>query len=67
MSELKQNAEYIFWKKTSNLIEIYSPEVFYQKLDYIRNNTVAANIVTDPGYYYYSSANCMSLLKTDEY
>jgi putative transposase len=63
----KQNAEYMFWQKTNNPIEVYSPEIFYQKMDYIHNNPVAANIVTEASYYYYSSANPLSCLKADEY
>ncbi len=63
----KQNAEYMFWQKTNKPIEVYSPDIFYQKMDYIHNNPVAANIVTDPSYYYYSSANPMSPLVVDEY
>jgi hypothetical protein len=41
--------------------------LFYQKMDYIHNNPVAAHIVTDRTYYYYSSSNPMSPLQTDEY
>ena len=29
----KQNSEYMFWQKTNNPIEVYSPDVFYQKMD----------------------------------
>ena len=47
--------------------DLYSPEVFNQKMDYIHNNPVEANIVTDPIFYYYSSANPLSPLKVDEY
>ena len=57
----------MFWQKTSHPIEVYSPEVFYQKMDYIHNNPIMANIVTDPTHYYYSSANPMSPLKVVEY
>jgi putative transposase len=63
----KQNAVYMFWQKTNNPIEVYSPDVFYQKMDYIHNNPVVANIVTDPSYYYYSSANPLSPLIVDEH
>ena len=63
----KQNAVYMFWQKTNNPIEVYSPDVFYQKMDYIHNNPVAANIVTDPSYYYYSSANPFSPLIVNEH
>lgn len=63
----KQNAEYMFWQKTSHPIALYSPAVFDQKVEYIHNNPVEASIVTDPAYYYYSSANPGSPLKVDEY
>jgi putative transposase len=63
----KQNPVYMFWQKTNHPIELYSPEVFHQKMDYIHNNPVAANIVTDQSYYYYSSANPSSPLVVDEY
>jgi len=63
----KQNAEYMFWQKTNHPVELYSTNVFEQKVDYIHNNPVAANIVTDPSYYYYSSANPLSPLIVDEY
>lgn len=63
----KQNAVYMFWQKTVHPNDVFSPTIFYQKLDYIHNNPVASNIVTDPTYYYYSSTNPMSPLQTDEY
>jgi REP element-mobilizing transposase RayT len=63
----KQNPGYMFWQKTNHPIEVYSHEVFEQKIDYIHNNPVAANIVTDPSYYYYSSANPLSPLIVNEY
>ena len=63
----KQNSEYMFWKKTNQPIEVYSPEVFYQKFDYIHNNPVEAKILTDPSYYYYSSANLLTPLKMGVY
>lgn len=63
----KQNSGYMFWQKTSHPIELYSQEIFDQKMDYIHNNPVEANIVTDPVYYYYSSANPLSPLSVNEY
>ena len=63
----KQNPGYMFWQKTSYPIELYSAEVFDQKVDYIHNNPVEANIVTDPSYYYYSSANPLSPFVVDEH
>jgi putative transposase len=63
----KQNSQYMFWQKTNRPTEVYSQNVFEQKQDYIHNNPVAATIVTDPAYYYYSSANPLSPLIVDEY
>jgi len=56
----------MIWQKISHPIEIYSPKVFYQKIDYIHNNPVEANSVTDPSCYFYSCANLLSPLETDE-
>ena len=56
----------MFWQKTNHPIEVYAPEVFYRKMDYIHNNPVAATIVRDPTYYY-SSANPSSPLIVDEH
>nr|MCU0355935.1 transposase [Cytophagales bacterium] len=63
----EQNAENMFWQKTSHPIEVITPEMFRQKMDYIHNNPLAAGIVTDPSYYCYSSANPMSPLKMNDY
>ena len=62
-----QNAERMFWQKTNHPIEIFSAAVFRQKMEYIHNNPVASGLVTDPAYYYYSSANPISPLRTDEW
>jgi REP element-mobilizing transposase RayT len=63
----RQNPGYMFWQKTNHPIEVYSTDVFNQKMDYIHNNPVIANIVTDPSYYFYSSANPLSPLIIDGY
>lgn len=63
----RQNAEVMFWQKTSHPIEMTTPEMFQQKMDYIHNNPITAGIVTDASYYHYSSANPMSPLKIDDY
>ena len=60
----KQNDNFMFWQKTSHPIELYTPEVIDQKIDYIHNNPVVAGIVTEAWAYKYSSANTMSRLKT---
>jgi len=62
-----QNAELMFWQKSNHPTEIMSPKMFRQKMDYIHNNPVEAGIVTDPSYYYYSSANPLSPLKISKY
>ena len=47
---------YHFWKRRSLGIELFSPAVFQQKLDYIHNNPVRAGLCDVPENYYYSSA-----------
>ena len=51
-----KDREYQFWERNSLGIELYSHEVFIQKLDYIHNNPVAAGLCRLPEEYYYSSA-----------
>jgi len=48
--------DYKFWKDGSHAMLIYSPEFFYQKLDYIHKNPVKAMIVEYPEDYLFSSA-----------
>jgi REP element-mobilizing transposase RayT len=48
--------EYRFWKRRSLGIELFSPGVFTQKLEYIHNNPVKAGLCKYPEQYYYSSA-----------
>jgi putative transposase len=45
-----------FWKRNSLGIELFTLEVFKQKLDYIHNNPVSAGICNYAGDYKYSSA-----------
>ena len=52
----KYNKEYQFWKRESLGIELISPAVFQQKLNYIHNNPVKAGLCTNPEDYHYSSA-----------
>ena len=52
----KYDREYQFWKRDSLGIEIFSPAVFEQKLNYIHNNPVKAGLCINPEDYYYSSA-----------
>lgn len=53
------NKKYEFWQRDPLAIELYSPEVIYQKLDYIHLNPLGPNwnLTTDPCEYVYSSAN----------
>ncbi|MFK7953143.1 MAG: transposase [Ekhidna sp.] len=54
----RSNKNFEFWQRDSLAIELYSPEVAYQKLDYIHLNPMSKkwNLVTDPSDYLYSSA-----------
>ena len=45
-----------FWKRNPLGIELFSPRVFDQKLDYIHNNPVVAGLCKNPEEYKYSSA-----------
>lgn len=47
---------YQFWERNSLGIELYSHEVFMQKLGYIHWNPVKAGLCSLPEEYYYSSA-----------
>ncbi len=58
-----QNKELMFWQKTNHPIELDSPSLVDQKIDYVHQNPVTAGIVTDDSYYVYSSANPLSRLK----
>jgi len=53
------NKKYEFWQRDSLAIELYTPEVAYQKLDYIHHNPLAKDwkLCTEPGDYPFSSAN----------
>lgn len=56
---IASNKQYEFWQRDSIAIELYSPEVAYQKLDYIHENPIAKdwNLVNEPSEYMYSSAS----------
>jgi putative transposase len=53
------NKKYEFWKRDSMAIELYSPNVAFQKLDYIHNNPITGRwqLAIEPADYLYSSAN----------
>jgi REP element-mobilizing transposase RayT len=48
---------YQFWERNSLGIELYTPQVFKQKIDYIHFNPVKAGLCILPEEYKYSSAN----------
>jgi REP element-mobilizing transposase RayT len=52
----KYDREYQFWKREPLGIELISPAVFEQKLNYIHCNPVRAGLCINPEDYYYSSA-----------
>ena len=49
-------AKYQFWQHHNNPIELWSPDVIKQKLDYIDKNPVLSGLVTEPTHWKYSSA-----------
>ncbi len=49
-------ATYQFWQHHNNPIELWSPDVIKQKLDYIHKNPVLSGFVTEPTHWKYSSA-----------
>jgi len=52
----KYDREYQIWKRAPLSIELFTEKVFHQKMEYIHNNPVAAQIVNYPEEYKYSSA-----------
>lgn len=59
----QQNSFYMFWQKTNHPVELSSPEIFDQKVEYLHNNPVEAGYVLMPEMWLYSSACAMSPLK----
>ncbi|SDG66062.1 Transposase IS200 like [Pedobacter terrae] len=53
------NKNYEFWQRDPLAIHLYTPEVAYQKLDYLHNNPCTEHwqLVTAPEEYLYSSAS----------
>ena len=45
-----------FWQQDNQPIELWSEEVFYQKMNYIHFNPVKAGFVLQPKDWHYSSA-----------
>ena len=59
LEEFKANRsdrEYQIWKRESLSVELFTPAVFNQKLEYIHNNPVKAGLCRYPEEYHYSSA-----------
>ena len=52
----KNNKDFQFWQQDNHPIELNTPEVTQQKLDYLHYNPVEAGIVRHPEDYLYSSA-----------
>ncbi|MGV9013483.1 MAG: REP-associated tyrosine transposase, partial [Flavobacteriales bacterium] len=52
-----QNKKFAFWKKDSHPIELYTSEVFDQKVEYIHMNPVISGLVSEPAHYLLSSAH----------
>jgi len=54
--DLKRIKKFKFWQDGNHAKLIFSPKVFYQKLEYIHNNPVKAMLVKNPEDYLFSSA-----------
>lgn len=51
------NNKYVqFWQQDNHPIEIFSPKVISQKIEYVHNNPIVAGIVSESHHYKYSSA-----------
>ena len=53
---LKRISKYKFWKDDNHAITLDGTTMLLQKLEYIHQNPVKADIVDEPQYYKYSSA-----------
>lgn len=62
-----QHKEFVFWKKDTHPIELWSREVTEQKIGYIHQNPVEAGIVTEPHHYLLSSAHPDGLIALNGY
>lgn len=52
-----RNKTYKFWQTGNHAIELFSEKFVWQKLNYIHNNPVKANLVENPQDWVYSSAS----------
>ena len=50
------NKNFQFWQQDNHPIELFSPAVTFQKIDYVHNNPVVAGIVNEADHYLHSSA-----------
>ena len=50
------NKDLQFWQQDNHPIELFSPAVTFQKVDYVHNNPVVAGIVSEADHYLHSSA-----------
>jgi len=55
-SKNRKNKKFQIWRQDNHPVEIYSAELFKQKLNYIHNNPVEEGFVSVPEDYLYSSA-----------
>ncbi len=59
LESFKVNAKdrmYQIWERNPLTVDLFSPKVFHQKIDYIHFNPVKAGLYNNPEDYYYSSA-----------
>ena len=52
----QKDRDYHFWKRRHLPIDLYTPAVFEQKIDYIHNNPITAGLCELPEQYPFSSA-----------
>ena len=52
----QKDRDYHFWKRRPLPVDLYTPAVFEQKIDYIHNNPVEAGLCEFPEQYPFSSA-----------
>ena len=57
--------KYEFWQKTNMPKLIETEKYFFQKANYIHENPMRKQYVTNPEYWYWSSANPQSVIKTE--
>ncbi|MEP7197569.1 MAG: transposase [Saprospiraceae bacterium] len=50
------NTKFQFWRQDNHPMEIYSPMIISQKINYVHNNPLKDGVVSEPEHYLYSSA-----------